>query len=656
MRSRSLRKQRGTSMILLLEVMLGSIVLTGTIQMYRQHVQSKDLDARLERAAVMDRLLADSVNSYLAENYEILTDQISAGRICDAINRATDPWPAWKQQVKHIGAQYIDDGAPGVTPLCAGMRAQVVNPDWGAAGSGLCSDNQCVALSVADLKTTNMLPNGSSERDEFGSDYVVVIRRSGTAPFYNLDALVATRDPTYRSTGVFLDAMNNLIARVEDANYRAGMTGRDTGVVRPITAGDVAMRPALASAGVGALAAFGNATKGFDGSGNPVAALGWSENAGDGAVVRRWPNLTGEGQVVSRVGYKASQWSSYLRRDGSLPMTGDLNMDDNNIRKAGFVQTVLEAPFDSVCNKPTTGTTPAERAPVGAMARVATGANAIGEGMLLVCQMDVRKVVPTNSTYKWKKLTAGVDVEDDLVAGLSTGYETTEMPVCLGDNISGGHWIFGGIPPGGPAAWSSQKWAKWVYGKSQLGLYVDLAANPLAAFPANWTLAASLSYAGSVQNIYPAISFYNVGSEVNRNAFCTNNLSGGTTVTPAGITIFIGVTDIDRSVLTITPKHIQYHSKAIFGRTAADNTINANIGKLVTKTATGSALVNTYSLDGMGNLIATPVLAPVVTTMDGENVLTQENWISSQVGQTIGWTVTRRSSCVDAGGNLAPNC
>lgn len=42
-------------------------------------------------------------------------------------------------------------------------------------------------------------------------------------------------------------------------------------------------------------------------------------------------NITSTGQLAFRVGFNSALYSVYLRRDGTLPMTGDLNLDGHNI-------------------------------------------------------------------------------------------------------------------------------------------------------------------------------------------------------------------------------------------------------------------------------------------------------------------------------------
>ncbi|MDA6200858.1 shufflon protein, partial [Escherichia coli] len=45
-------------------------------------------------------------------------------------------------------------------------------------------------------------------------------------------------------------------------------------------------------------------------------------------------NITMAGQLTYRVGYNSALYSVFLRRDGTLPMTGELNMGGNNISNA----------------------------------------------------------------------------------------------------------------------------------------------------------------------------------------------------------------------------------------------------------------------------------------------------------------------------------
>ncbi|CFQ14861.1 Large exoprotein involved in heme utilization or adhesion [Yersinia enterocolitica] len=60
----------------------------------------------------------------------------------------------------------------------------------------------------------------------------------------------------------------------------------------------------------------------------------WNEKSSD------YSNITTEGLLAYRVGYDSSMYSVYLRRDGTLPMTGDLNMGGKSINNAKDITAV----------------------------------------------------------------------------------------------------------------------------------------------------------------------------------------------------------------------------------------------------------------------------------------------------------------------------
>lgn len=51
-------------------------------------------------------------------------------------------------------------------------------------------------------------------------------------------------------------------------------------------------------------------------------------------------NITAAGLLAYRVGYDSSMYSVYLRRDGTLPMTGNLNMGNQDINNARNITAV----------------------------------------------------------------------------------------------------------------------------------------------------------------------------------------------------------------------------------------------------------------------------------------------------------------------------
>lgn len=54
----------------------------------------------------------------------------------------------------------------------------------------------------------------------------------------------------------------------------------------------------------------------------------WSETSAN------FNNITSAGQLAFRVGFNSALYSIYLRRDGTLPMTGNLNMGGQSVYNA----------------------------------------------------------------------------------------------------------------------------------------------------------------------------------------------------------------------------------------------------------------------------------------------------------------------------------
>ena len=72
----------------------------------------------------------------------------------------------------------------------------------------------------------------------------------------------------------------------------------------------------------------------------------WSENSGN------YSNITDGGLLAYRVGYNSSMYSVYLRRDGTLPMTGDLNLGGKSIKN---IQDITASGTTSTGSLKTTG-------------------------------------------------------------------------------------------------------------------------------------------------------------------------------------------------------------------------------------------------------------------------------------------------------------
>ena len=153
-------------------------------------------------------------------------------------------------------------------------------------GPRTCSGNTC-RITIQTLKNEGILPNSYVDSNTFRSPYSIVIKRTGTSPNYVLDALVTTSAAWIEGGSIRYDLLG----------YAMQRAGIDSGMTKSNTKAD-----------------------GYNGS--------WSEQSS------AFNNITKVGQLAFRAGYNASLYSAYLRRDGTLPMTGHLDMWNQNIYNA----------------------------------------------------------------------------------------------------------------------------------------------------------------------------------------------------------------------------------------------------------------------------------------------------------------------------------
>lgn len=154
-------------------------------------------------------------------------------------------------------------------------------------GPRTCSGNTCT-ITVQTLKNEGILPNSYVDSNAFRSPYSIIIKRSGSSPNYTLDALITT-------SAAWIESGNN--PRYDLLGFAMQKAGIDSGMTKSNTKAD-----------------------GYNGS--------WSEQS------TSFNNINKAGQLAFRAGYNASLYSAYLRRDGTLPMTGNLNMGNNDINNA----------------------------------------------------------------------------------------------------------------------------------------------------------------------------------------------------------------------------------------------------------------------------------------------------------------------------------
>lgn len=142
-------------------------------------------------------------------------------------------------------------------------------------------------ITYQTLVNEGLLPSSFSGVNAQKSSYKIFLRRSGNVPNYIINGLITTTNVWVDGGKVRYDLLGKAM---QAAGIDSGMTKTDT------------------------------AASGYGGQ--------WSELSTD------YSNITAAGLLAYRVGYDSAMYSVYLRRDGTLPMTGDLNMGGQNIYNA----------------------------------------------------------------------------------------------------------------------------------------------------------------------------------------------------------------------------------------------------------------------------------------------------------------------------------
>ena len=148
------------------------------------------------------------------------------------------------------------------------------------------SSTSTCSISIQTLINEGLLPSTYSNSNIFNSGYTIVLRRSGAAPYYNVHGLITTNN-------TWLGANNSI---------RYDLLGK-----------------AMQEAGIDSGLSRDNNTiiNGYNGN--------WVQRSSD------FSNINKKGQLAYQVGYGSYSYSIYLRRDGTLPMTGNLNMGSQSI-------------------------------------------------------------------------------------------------------------------------------------------------------------------------------------------------------------------------------------------------------------------------------------------------------------------------------------
>ncbi|AOR61749.1 shufflon system plasmid conjugative transfer pilus tip adhesin PilV [Pectobacterium wasabiae] len=153
-------------------------------------------------------------------------------------------------------------------------------------GPRTCSANGC-EITYQTLLNEGLLPVSYTGINAQKSAYKILLKRSGTTPNYVINGLVITTLPWSEGNRIRYDLLGRAM---QAAGIDSGMTQSAT--VASGTAGQ------------------------------------WTESQSN------YSGINAAGLLAYRVGYDSSMYSVYLRRDGTLPMTGDLNMGGQSINYA----------------------------------------------------------------------------------------------------------------------------------------------------------------------------------------------------------------------------------------------------------------------------------------------------------------------------------
>ncbi|MGQ6481056.1 shufflon system plasmid conjugative transfer pilus tip adhesin PilV, partial [Serratia sp. IR-2025] len=149
-----------------------------------------------------------------------------------------------------------------------------------------CNTSEC-EITYQTLINEGLLPVSYSGINIYKSPYKILLKRGGTAPNYVINGLVVATTAWIEGGKTRYDLLGKAM---QTAGIDSGMTPSTTVI------------------------------SGMQGQ--------WQESSSN------FSNITGSGLLGFRTGFNSTLYSIYLRRDGTLPMTGDLNMGGNNINNA----------------------------------------------------------------------------------------------------------------------------------------------------------------------------------------------------------------------------------------------------------------------------------------------------------------------------------
>lgn len=150
------------------------------------------------------------------------------------------------------------------------------------------SSSETCVITIQTLIEEGLLPKTYNASTRYNQGYSITLKRSGTAPYYKINGVVLSQTPLKIGPNIRYDMLGKSMQEA----------GIDSGMIRT------------------------SATKldGYEGL--------WSYDS------TQFSNINQKGLLGYIVGFDADSFAVFLRRDGTLPMTGDLNMGAQNINNA----------------------------------------------------------------------------------------------------------------------------------------------------------------------------------------------------------------------------------------------------------------------------------------------------------------------------------
>lgn len=187
------------------------------------------------------------------------------------------------EQIKQIGDAvnaYISNHYDTLSTLTNATGATLdIGPRTCTVGLGSCSIN------ILTLLNEGLLNSSFVGKNVYGSGYSILLKRTGISPYYKINGIVITDTPLKTGDNIRYDLLG---VAMKSAGIDSGMTRDSSSLI-----------------------------SGFNGA--------WNATSSDYSVINK------SGLLAYQAGYGTYNYSVFLRRDGTLPMTGDLNMGSNNI-------------------------------------------------------------------------------------------------------------------------------------------------------------------------------------------------------------------------------------------------------------------------------------------------------------------------------------